>query len=181
MRIRSQAFHKLKRIASDPFTTIFVWQFICEKQLVLHSKVMRGCRIRAGRFTRADTGAAAVEFAIICPLLIYFILTVLYLGLYVGVAHSLQQLAADGARASVAGLGDPERRQLTIDYVNAAAPRYFAITNDRLDIDFQSDASAARVTLTYDAGNVLSWYPQAFVPVLDTTITRAAVVRLGGF
>lgn len=142
---------------------------------------MGGCRDRVGDAVRADTGAAAVEFAIICPLLIYFILTVLYLGLYVGVAHSVQQLAADSARASVAGLGDTERRQLTIDYVSTAAPRYFAISSDRLDVDFQTEASAARVTLTYDAGNILNWYPQALIPVLDTTITRAAVVRVGGF
>jgi Flp pilus assembly protein TadG len=134
------------------------------------------------RATKSDSGAAAVEFAIVCPLLIYFLITVLYFGLYIGIAHSVQQLAADSARASIAGLGDPERRQLTIDYVSAAAPGYFGIESDYLEVDYEPSASnAGRVTLTYDASSYLSWYPQSFIPLLDTTITRDAVVRTGGF
>jgi Flp pilus assembly protein TadG len=133
-------------------------------------------------FLRGSSGASAVEFAIIAPLLILFMMSIVYFGLYISASHSVQQLAADGARASVAGLGDPERRTLTIDYVNGAAPDYFLLDPDQINVGVVSDGSdAVTVTVTYDASDLLSWFPVSFKPVINPVITKSAVVRVGGF
>lgn len=134
------------------------------------------------RFWRANAGASALEFAICAPVLVLFMMTIVYFGLYISAAHSVQQLAADGARASVAGLGDPERKTLTLDYVSTAASGYVLLNPARMKVGVASDsADSVSVTITYDAAPLLSWYPVGFDPFLDPEITRTAVVRVGGF
>jgi Flp pilus assembly protein TadG len=49
-------------------------------------------------------GASAVEFAIIAPVFILMIVGMLAYGIYFGAANSVQQIAADAARTSIAGL-----------------------------------------------------------------------------
>jgi Flp pilus assembly protein TadG len=135
------------------------------------------------RFRSASSGAAAIEFAIVAPFLIFFVLTMIYFALYLSVASSVLQLAADGARASVAGIGETEREALTADYVSERAEKYFLIDNSRLGVDFTSDAAggSSTVTITYDAAPLLAWYPISFSPLVPAVVTRAAVVRDGGF
>jgi Flp pilus assembly protein TadG len=133
------------------------------------------------KLLRDERGASAVEFAIISPLLILFLLTTVYLGIYLSVVHSVQQLAADGARVSVAGFDDNERRGLTTSYIEAAAPRYFLIAGAGVDVGYAEQNQAVEVTVSYDASPLLAWYPASFMPLLGTTVTRTAVVRTGGF
>lgn len=134
------------------------------------------------RVWRASAGASAVEFAIVAPLLILFMMTIIYFGIYISAAHSVQQLAADGARASVAGLGDPERKTLTLDYVNAAADGYYLVNVERLKVGVASGSGdSVSVTVTYDATPLLAWYPVVYDSLLNPEITRTAVVRVGGF
>ena len=62
--------------------------------------------------SRHDGGAVAVEFAIIGPMLILLLLGIMVYGGYFLMAHSVQQLANDAARAALGGLSDSERQQL---------------------------------------------------------------------
>lgn len=68
-------------------------------------------------YARSERGAAAVEFALVAPLLLFFAFTVIYFAMYLGIAHSVQQLAADAARASIAGIDDTEQVALSSDFV----------------------------------------------------------------
>ena len=58
---------------------------------------------------RRTSGAAALEFAVVLPVFLAVMLGILAYGIYFGAVHSAAQLAADAARASVAGLSDDER------------------------------------------------------------------------
>ncbi|MDM9623475.1 TadE/TadG family type IV pilus assembly protein, partial [Rhizobium sp. S96] len=62
-------------------------------------------------------GAAAIEFAIVAPLFLLVVLTLIAYGIYLSAAHALQQLTADAARTAVAGLSEQERTQLVNNYI----------------------------------------------------------------
>jgi Flp pilus assembly protein TadG len=130
-----------------------------------------------------NSGAAAIEFAAICPVLVLFLFGALYLGIYLSVAHSIQQLSADAARASIAGLDTDERRTISTAYVEKEASRYFLIRPQ--DVAVQADAppsdpNAFEVTVSYDASTVLGWFPSGLIPGLDNHIQRASVILNGG-
>lgn len=59
---------------------------------------------------REERGAAIVEMALVLPLLLALLMGVLVYGQYFMLAHSVQQAANDGARASIVGLDAADRR-----------------------------------------------------------------------
>ncbi len=58
---------------------------------------------------KAEDGAAAVEFAIVSPVFLLIVVGILAYGLYFGAANSVQQLAADAARAAMRFHSSPRR------------------------------------------------------------------------
>ena len=82
-------------------------------------------------------GAAIVEFAILLPVLIVMLFGMLAYGQYFLLAHSVQQLANDAARATVAGVTPAER--LTI----AGA----TVTREKSSLP---EAAAATITTAID-------------------------------
>lgn len=58
---------------------------------------------------RGERGAAIVEMALVLPLLLALLMGVLVYGQYFMLAHSVQQAANDGARASIIGLDAADR------------------------------------------------------------------------
>lgn len=130
-------------------------------------------------FTRDPRGATIVEFALVLPLLICLLLGVLGYGQYFLLAHSVQQIANDAARATVAGLDADERvtlaRQSVTDDVTAL--RQFATSRVTSAVDEQGDSIAVEVTL--DAHG-LPPFNTPIVPMPAPLIERRAVVRRGG-
>ena len=136
-------------------------------------------RLRQDKF-----GAAAVEFAVVMPIFLVILLGILVYGLYFSVAHAVQQLTAEAARATVPGLTNAERSSLAQKLVADAIGNYpflmasKATVNARVDT---SDSSRFLVTIRYDATHLGL---QAFAPVLPVppdTIEKTAVIRMGGF
>lgn len=123
-------------------------------------------------------GTAIIEFAILLPVLIALLMGVLCYGLYFGAAHSVQQLAADAARHSIAGETLAERRELVAGFVDAHGPSYFLVRADRLsEISATQQAGGRlRVRISYDA----TWLPiygfARLVPLPPGTITRDCVI-----
>lgn len=76
------------------------------------------------RFRRDCSGAVAIEFALIAPLLFTLLFGITVVGYYMGLSHSVQQLAAGTARASVAGIDATEREELARAYLAQASSRY---------------------------------------------------------
>jgi Flp pilus assembly protein TadG len=130
-------------------------------------------------FAKDPRGTAIVEFALVLPILIGLLLGVLGYGQYFLLAHTVQQIANDAARATVAGLDADERAELARQSVtqDIAALRQFATSRVTTHITESGESIAVAVTL--DAHG-LAPFTTPFVPMPAPEIERRAVVRRGG-
>lgn len=111
------------------------------------------------RFRRDSSGAVAVEFMLIAPLLFALLFGIVVMGYLIGLSHSVSQLAAGAARASVAGLDRTERTGLAQAYLAQAGARYPLLNESALQTDVViegPDAPAITVSVVYDIdGSIL--------------------------
>ncbi|HWV19618.1 MAG TPA: TadE/TadG family type IV pilus assembly protein [Devosia sp.] len=132
---------------------------------------------------RDDYGGAAVEFAILTPVYILFLAGMLAYGLYFGAANSLQQLAADAARISIAGLDNTERDRLVKTYLDRHAGDYMLIDRQYLTYsvgDDPGDPTQYRVALRYDAIELPIWNLYPPLPMPSRYMVYGATIRQGG-
>jgi Flp pilus assembly protein TadG len=130
-------------------------------------------------FARCGRGASAVEFAMLLPLFLVFGIVVF--GAYLTMVHGVQQLAAEAARSSVAGLSETERVSLAENYVTTNAASYPLLEADRLTVSAATSGSDVFVvTVNYDASGSFI-YALPFVPAPSATIVRSAAIPFGGF
>lgn len=119
----------------------------------------------------------------LAPLFLVLVFGIVAFGSYLAMVHGVQQLAAEAARSSVAGLSESERASLAENYVTANAGSYPLLQANRVTVTAAtsgSDADVFVVTVNYDAsGNFI--YSLPFVPLLPTTIVRSAAIPFGGF
>jgi Flp pilus assembly protein TadG len=135
------------------------------------------------RIARDKSGASAIEMALVFPLFLIVLLGIVAYGIYFGAAHSVQQLAADAARASVAGLNSQERVTLTETYIANNASKYALLDPDNISITAAPSSSNANdfvVTVSYDASQLPIWNLASFVPLPAQRIERVSVIRRGG-
>ena len=134
------------------------------------------------RFGRNSEGAAAVEFAIIAPVFILLFMGMVAYGIYFGAMHSLQQLAADAARASLAGLDDPERNSLVTRFIDENAGDYAFISRDKLEVETGSNSGGTQfvVRLRYNAEELPIWTLLEDLPLPGKTMSRTSTIRVGG-
>jgi Flp pilus assembly protein TadG len=136
---------------------------------------------RLRRLARCARGASAVEFAMLLPLFLVLVFGIVVFGSYLTMVHGVQQLAAEAARCSVAGLSEAERVSLAESYITANAGSYPLLQPAHLSVSAATSGSDVFVvTVNYDAsGNFLLALP--FVPSPPTTIVRSAAIPFGGF
>jgi len=140
-------------------------------------------RSAARRAARDEHGAAAVEFAILAPVFLLMLTGMLAYGIYFGAAHSVQQIAADAARTSIAGLSDGEREALVGAFIEANASGYLLIDGSRVSFDVgdnPSDPNQYRVTVSYDASGLPIWNLYPPLPLPGETIVYTSSIRKGG-
>ena len=151
-----------------------LWHGDCQLQGV---SPLRGPRRLAGN----QDGASAVEFAIIAPVFILMIVGMLAYGIYFGAANSVQQIAADAARTSIAGLNATERNTLVTAFIENNAGDYVFIDPDEVDFsigDDVGDPNQYKVTITYDASQLpIGTLP---LPLPNKVIKYTSTIRLGG-
>ena len=133
---------------------------------------------------RCRRATAAVEFAIIVPVFLAMLFGIVSFGSYLALVHDVQQLAAEAARASIAGLNDGERAALARANIAVNAATYPILEPARLPLvsavtDPATDVFA--VTLSYDASNMALLDLTRLVPMLPAKIVRAASIKRGGF
>ena len=107
----------------------------------------------AGRYARSENGAVAVEFALLAPLLFIMLFGTMCFGYFFLVAHSVQQLAAEAARASVYGITTAERQDLAQDYLTNGNGRFPIIDQAALAGTVtvsESSAPSITVDVEYD-------------------------------
>ena len=131
---------------------------------------------------RCDRGAAAVEFAIIAPIFILSLLTLVAYGIYLGAAHSVQQLAADAARTAVAGITQDERIQLVNNYINASTMNDPFLDRKQIKAVVAVDplnVNQFTVSIEFDAENLPIWNLYSFA-LPSKTISRFSTIRMVG-
>lgn len=101
----------------------------------------RRCSLLFRRFCRSEAGAVAIEFVLIAPILLTLLFGILTMGYYVGISHSVQQLASGAARASVVGLDETERTTIANDYLSGAGTRYPLLITDSVTSSISFDGS----------------------------------------
>lgn len=131
---------------------------------------------------RNRSGASAVEFAIIAPMFLLILLSLIAWGIYLSAAHSVQQVAADAARTAVAGLNAAERERLVKDYVDRTALDYAFLSKKGFSVSTGTDPANPNqftVTLLYDASDLPIWSLYSFA-LPGKTIRRFSTIRIGG-
>src|SRR5215216_5015361 len=131
------------------------------------------------QFRGERSGTSAIEFAILSPLFIFFVMGMVAYGIYFGAAHSMQQIAADAARTAIAGLSETERRSLATDYVKTNAGSYAFIDPRKISIvvgDSSADGTQFEVTLSYDARELPIWNLIKGLPLPDMTIAKRTAI-----
>jgi Flp pilus assembly protein TadG len=132
-------------------------------------------------FARCGRGASAVEFAMLLPLFLVLVFGIVVFGAYLTMVHSVQQLAAEAARSSVAGLSETERVSIAENYVTANAGSYPLLQPSHLTVNAATSGSDVFVvTVNYDASDSFI-YTLPFVPAPTSTIVRSAAIPFGGF
>jgi Flp pilus assembly protein TadG len=145
-------------------------------------RVAREHRVAAMILNRS--GASALEFAIVLPVFLLIVLGILTYGIYLGSVHSVEQLAADAARASVAGLSDSERVQIATQHVTTNAGDYPLLNASKIAVEAGAsplDASQFRVMVRFDASDLPIWIMSGIVPMPDRVIERTSIIKRGGF
>lgn len=122
---------------------------------------MFACKVTRmlSRFRKDQSGAVAIEFALIGPILFALLFGIVSVGYYIGVSHSVNQLTAGAARSSVAGLDMQERIELAEAFIAQASTKYPLLDQDAVTPTIQTVATGTpsmtvRVTYAVD-GSVL--------------------------
>jgi Flp pilus assembly protein TadG len=134
------------------------------------------------RFRSNDKGAAAIEFAIIAPLFLLVMLTLIAYAIYLTAAHSVQQITADAARTAVAGISAKERETLVDNFITASTINHPLLQKDKIHVTVTTDPGNVNqftVTTEYDSAKLPIWNLYTF-PLPDHTIKRFATIRMGG-
>lgn len=129
---------------------------------------------------RAQRGVAAVEMALVLPLFAAFMLGTVSYGSWFFLAHSVQQIANDAARAGVGGMNAAERATLVQAATERELERADMIDPENAAVVLADDAQSLHVTVSYDASESVILH-QSFVPMPPLQIVRNAAVRLDTF
>lgn len=127
---------------------------------------------------------SAIEFAIVLPVFLALLFGMIGFGAYFAVVHGVQQLAAEAARASVAGLSDDERNGLARGYIDRNIASYPLLTPSRLTLERSATDPVTGVfalTLRYDLSDMFIFALPRVVPMPPSTLVRSAAIQRGGY
>lgn len=124
-------------------------------------------------FLRNRRGGAAVEFAILAPVLLALVAGGVFYSRWFTVAAQTQNLASDGARAAVAGLDDTERHTIVSGLMTGAVVTVPLEKGSTRTWRHWRDGDLYGVSVTttlpdYDLSRL--------IPMPSPTITREAIV-----
>lgn len=139
-------------------------------------------RVKAlkARFYKDASGASAVEFAMIAPLLILMLAGIVDYGMYFSTAHAVQQMVNDAARTAIAGSTAAERLALAQGVMEGEAGSYSFLAKGQSELAISEGTQILTVTLTFvpDA-KTFELFP--LPPGMPSTITRSASIVRGGY
>jgi Flp pilus assembly protein TadG len=119
----------------------------------------------------------------VLPIFLTIVFGIVVFGSYLAVVHGVQQLAAEAARSSIAGMTEAQRSSLASTYVTANAGTYPLIDPTKLSVTAATSPANANVfvvTVNYDASTMFI-YSLPFVPMPPKQLARSAAIPYGGF
>ncbi|MFT4089710.1 MAG: pilus assembly protein [Asticcacaulis sp.] len=140
-------------------------------------------RTLAGRASvlKDRSGAIAVEFALISPILILMLTGIFNYGSYFWTSHALQQMANDAARVAIAGMTQADRA----DRAQALFLRqseYYDLTipgASELTVEENGQTLTVRIHFVPEADEGFNM--MGSLPGMPATIERSASVVRGGY
>ncbi len=129
-------------------------------------------------------GVAALEFAILSPVLILMLIGMVCFGLYLTYLHELQEIASSAARASVAGLSETERDTLAKQFVTYAVTNSSILSMADLTVTTSTSGSPATVyavTLDYQLKDTPLPLIAGFVSLSLADIVKTSTIQFGGY
>jgi len=136
---------------------------------------------RAGLACRC--GSSAVEFALVAPILLMLFAGITAFGICLGAAHNLRQIAAEAARASIAGVTDRERETLAQTMVLRSLSSGAMFRPESVKVlvgPDPKDATMYTVTVTLDANTLGINVFSKLIPMLPTVLRSTISIRKGG-
>ncbi|MFF8803141.1 MULTISPECIES: TadE/TadG family type IV pilus assembly protein [unclassified Methylobacterium] len=135
------------------------------------------------RILHAREGGAAVEFALVVPVLLALFAGIVAFGIYLGASHNLKHIASEAARASIAGVSDQEREDLARRRVADALTEGAMFKPGTLLVAVgpnPTDTTLFTVTLTFDAKSLGFSGFSGLIPLPPDLIQSTVSVRRGG-
>ncbi|MBM1692360.1 TadE/TadG family type IV pilus assembly protein [Sulfitobacter geojensis] len=129
------------------------------------------------RFRHDQSGAVAIEFVLLAPLLFALLFGIVIVGYFIGVSHSVSQLATGAARVSVVGLDTDEREELVTAYLEKASVNYPLLKQDALDTQYlleESTPPGVTVNVTYEIDGSLLGVANSMLGLSLTDIKGSA-------
>ena len=131
------------------------------------------------RTVTSERGAAAVEFALILPILLLLVLGVVEFSRVYNVQISLSNAAREGARYMAIHHVEPPATQDTKEKAIEAAPSIINPTLDEGDVEVSDDCasleSTVTVTINYEVALISGFFDFTTVP-----LTGKGVMQCGG-
>ena len=134
-------------------------------------------------FSRCNNAASAVEFAIVAPVFLLILFGVISFGFLMTLNSGVQQLAAESARAGIAGLDTTERKQLARNFIDQNVTSYPYIEKSVLQVQVNEKTGSLpvlEVVLTYDTSRSLAHSFATLLNQSDPVISRRATALLSG-
>lgn len=130
---------------------------------------------------RRRDGASAVEFAILAPIFIAGLLSMIGYGIYLSASASIQQMTEEAARAAVAGLSAQERQSLAENAVAMSVKDRAFIDPAKVRVTISGqDTDRYSIEVSYDAAQLPIWSLFSYELPSMKTISRVSVMRAGG-
>ena len=126
-------------------------------------------------------GTAAVEFAIITPIVVVLLLGIICFSCVFSMYSAVQQIAAEAARAALPGLSATEQNQLAQNYAAGVIGSYGLLDPSKLTLATSAHATTFTVTATYDMSGSFFMAVGGFLVSASPLIVRSAAIQTGGF
>jgi Flp pilus assembly protein TadG len=136
------------------------------------------------RLGRSESGVAAVEFAIVAPVLLMMIFAVIVYSIYFSAFLGVRQAAAEGARAAMAGMSTTERSSLAVARATAVMSGYSGLTGVSVAPTITATQQATgllKVSVSYDiSSSPIMRYGQ-LLPLPSSIIKSDVIVANGSY
>ncbi|WP_062015782.1 TadE/TadG family type IV pilus assembly protein [Aureimonas sp. AU4] len=109
---------------------------------------------RSGTFRTDPGGVAALEFAMISPILLLLLFGTMRTGHAFGVQHALSQLAADAARAAMPEPTAIKRNAVVRRYVDQSAGTYPLLVAERVGCEVEEDGERLTVRVFMNVSHI---------------------------